>query len=125
MWAWLLQLIPGVFTTINGITSAISNEKIAALNATSVQDQIAATERVNTLQAQRDVLIADSSHSSIDMWMRTAIAFGPMVILNKIFIYDKVLGLGSTPIGNSDYIWNVIMVVVGFYFLHSVASIFK
>jgi hypothetical protein len=119
---FLLGLIPGLFSTINGITNAITNEKIAALNATTDQERIASGERVTALEAQRDVLIADSSHSQIDMWMRTIIASGPTFILCKIFFYDKIFD-GTTQISTNDPLWNVIMVVVGFYFLHSLGSI--
>lgn len=110
---------------ITSISNAISNEKIAALNATTEQDRIAAQERITALQAQRDVLIEDSKHSNLDVWMRTLIAVGPTAVLLKIFIYDKILGLGSTSIGNSDRIWDVIMVVLGFYFVASTASLFR
>ena len=94
MWLGLLQLLPGIFGTINGITSAISNEKIAALNATTQEEQIAATERVASLQAQRDVLVADLSRSSLDIYIRSAFAIGPLVYLTKIYVYDKALGWG-------------------------------
>lgn len=125
MWSFLLGLIPSAFSTINGITSAISNERIAAVEATTKKEQIAATERANALTVQRDVLIEDSRHSNLDIWMRSVIASGPAFILCKIFFYDKALGWGTTEIGNSDYLWNVIMVVLGFYFLASTASLFR
>lgn len=129
MWATLLSLLPGIFTSLNTIAGAIANERIAALNATTDQERIQAQERISALQAQQAVLIADGQRSNLDIWVRSLIAFGPMVFLNKIFIYDKVLGLGSTELKNTDYLWNVIMVVLGFYFLHSlgttVARIFK
>lgn len=129
MWATLLSLLPGIFTSLNTIAGAIANERIAALNATTDQERIQAQERISALQAQQAVLIADGQRSNLDIWIRSLIAFGPMVFLNKIFIYDKVLGLGSTELKNTDYLWNVIMVVLGFYFLHSlgttVARIFK
>jgi hypothetical protein len=115
-------ILPGLFTTINGITNAITNEKIAALNAKTDQERIAAEERVTSLQAQRDVLIADSAHSNLDIWMRTIIASGPAFILCKIFFYDK-LGYGTTDIASNDPLWNVIMAVIGFYFLNSMVSI--
>lgn len=124
MLSFLLGLIPGAFSTINGITSAIANEKIASLNATTDQERIVSQEKISTLQAQRDVLVEDSKHSNLDVWMRTIIAIGPAFILCKIFLYDK-LGFGSTEIGNNDYLWNVIMVVIGFYFLSSTASLFR
>jgi hypothetical protein len=71
--------------TVNGITNAISNEKIAALTATTQQEQIASQERSNTLQMRRDVLIADATHGSWDIWIRSAIAIGPASYLLKIF----------------------------------------
>lgn len=121
MLPWLLQLIPGIFTTISSLTAAISNEKIASITATTAQAKIAADERVNTLEAQRDLMISDSQHSNVDMWVRTMIAIGPASYLCKIFLWDKVLG--SWTNGSTDSIdanlWQVVMVVLGFYFLYS------
>jgi hypothetical protein len=124
MLSFLLGLIPGAFSTINGITNAIANEKIAALTATTQQAQIASQERVATLQAQRDALITETSVSKLPIYIQTLIAAGPAFILCKIFFYDET-GFGTTTIPNDSSLWNVIMVVVGFYFLHSVASMFK
>ena len=118
MLTWLLSLIPGVFQTINGITTAIANERIAQLSATTQQEQIASQERIDTLQAQRDLFISESSHSSLDAWIRAFIAIGPSVYLTKIYIYDKVLGFGSTDPLDTN-LWSVTMAVIGFYFLYS------
>jgi hypothetical protein len=119
MWTILGALLPSVFTTISSITAAISNAKIAAINATTDQDRIAAEEEVATLQTKRDVLIADASQSKIDLYMRSLIAIGPAVYLAKIFIYDKVLQ--QWTLAETDKLdpnlWNVVMVVLGFYFL--------
>ncbi len=122
MLSWLLALIPGLFQTINGITQAISNERIAVVNATTDQERIAAQERLNTLDAQRDVLIAESAHSSLDTWIRAGYSIGPLFILSKIYIYDKVFD-GTTTL--SPELWNVIMVQIGFYFLYSGVRLFK
>jgi hypothetical protein len=112
-------LISGLFGTINGITNAISNEKIALITAKTQEEQIAANERIDQLRQQRDVLIADASHGSWDIWVRTLIAIGPAVYIAKIFLWDKVLG--SLTHGSTDpldpNLWNVVMVVLGFYFL--------
>lgn len=113
MLSFLLGLIPGALTTINGITNAISNEKIAALNATTDQERIASLERVSTLQAQRDALIASTNRSSLDIWLRTAFAIGPLTYLSKIFIYDKVLALGSTDPLDPN-LWYVVMSIIGY-----------
>jgi hypothetical protein len=118
MLSFLLGLLPSALTTISGITNAISNEKIAALNATTQQEQVAATERVATLQAQRDLLIAQSNKSILPTLIAFSFAIGPMIYLNKIFIWDKVLQMGSTdPL--DPHLWQVVMVILGFYFLHS------
>jgi len=125
MLSTILSLLPGVFSSLNNISAAIANERIAALNAKTDQERIAAEERQAALEAKRDVLIEDSKHSKLDILMRTLIASGPAFILCKIFFYDKGLGWGTTEIGNNDYLWNVIMVVLGFYFVTSVASFFR
>jgi hypothetical protein len=125
--SWLLSLLglaKPLLNTIDGITTAIANEKIAALNAVTDQQRVASQERINTLQAQRDVLIEDSKHSNLDVWMRTIIASGPAFILCKIFFYDE-LGFGTTDIPNTSNLWNVIMVVLGFYFLATTATLFR
>jgi hypothetical protein len=131
MLSFLLGLIPGAFTTINGITNAIANERIAGINAVTEQDRIGSQERISTLQAQRDVLIADSTHSNIDLWLRFFIAIGPATYLTKIFLWDKVLQTwtqGSTDPLDPN-LWTVVTAVVGFYFLYSgavgVAKIIK
>lgn len=112
-------LISGAFGTINGITSAIANEKLAQITATTEKERILSGERVSTLEARRDVLIADAAHGSLDIWIRSSIAIGPALYLLKIFLWDKVLG--AWTYGTTDpldpNLWQVVMVVLGFYFL--------
>jgi hypothetical protein len=134
--SWLLNLLTGGFftsvtSTINSITAAISNEKIAALNAKTDQERIAAEERASQLQSQRDVLIADASQSKLDLYVRSLIALGPTSYLIKIFLYDKVIGSfvgcgvkdapGYCAHYNTDpldpNLWTVVSVVLGFYFI--------
>lgn len=129
MWAILTALpalISGMFSTVNGITNAIANEKIAALTATTDQDRIAAQERVNSLSLQRDVLVADAQHSKLDLYMRSMIAFGPACYILKIFLWDKVLAAWTN--GRTDPIdpnlWTVVMVILGFYFVTTTARMF-
>ena len=121
MWSLLLGLIPGLLTTVNGITAAISNERIAHINAATDQEKVQIEERIKTLEAQRDVLIADSTHSNIDLIMRTILAAGPAFVLAKIYIFDKGLAWYDASTTLSPDLWNVIMVTIGFYFLHNTA----
>jgi hypothetical protein len=117
-------IIAGLFGTINGVTNALSNEKIALITATTQKEQIQAQERVNTLTLQRDVLIADAAHGSWDIWIRTAIAIGPASYMLKIFLIDKTFGfLFQTRTDDlSPELWQVVMVVLGFYFLSETST---
>ena len=128
MLSFLGLLLPGLFTTISSITNAIANEKIAQLKAITEEDKIASQERINVLEAKRAALLADSQHSSLDMWVRAGLAVGPATYITKIFLWDKVLKLGATDPVTTDQ-WQVLMAVVGFYFIYSgataVARIFK
>lgn len=118
------SLIGGLFGTINGVTKALSDAKLAQIKATTQEEQIHAQERVSALTLRRDVLIADAAHSTIDMWMRVGFSIGPIAVLIKIFVYDKALGqwtFGHTD-QLGDALWQVIMVELGFYFLYTSAT---
>lgn len=127
MFSWLLALLPSVFTTISSITAAISNAKIAQINASSAEEQAAIQAKIDQLQSQRDVLIADSSQSSLDMWIRAGFAIPLMLYFGKIFAWDKVWASWPTyttdPLETNN-MW-LATAVVGFYFLYSTAKIFK
>jgi hypothetical protein len=111
---WLLGLIDPISRVINGLTEA----RKAEANAKTDQERIHAQERIKALEAKRDVLVAEANDVS-NRRMRMFIAFGPALYLNKIFVWDKVLG----PIthGRTDpldeNLWWVISAVIGFYFL--------
>jgi hypothetical protein len=116
----LLSLLPAVFTTINGVTNAISNERLKLIDAKTEQERIATQERITSLQAKRDVMVAESQGSKLNASMRFILALGPCIFLTKIFLYDKVLGWGSTDSLDPN-LWNVVMATIGFYFLAETA----
>lgn len=145
----LPSLLGGLFKSIDGITQAISNERIALIGATTDRERIEIGERIAALTSQRDVLVADSAKSNWDMYMRLLIAFGPMSYLETIFFWDKVMGKFAGCSGHTtpDQIgslfgievqckmfetdpvtpeqWYVVLVVLGFYFVHSTVGLFK
>lgn len=141
-WLSLIASIPsilgGLFGTLNGITAAISNEKINAQNAATEQERIHAQERVNTLQARRDLMIAESAHSNLNIIVRSFIGGAVATVLMKLLVWDKVVGslVGCAGKGigasmpctsfNTDPLdsnqWQVIMVVLGFYFLYETST---
>lgn len=135
----LPALLGGLFKSIDGITQAISNERIALIGATTDRERIEVNERILSLTAQRDVLVADSAKSSVDMWMRVFAASGPCSYVTKVFLWDKVVGSfvgcsGHTLPGTcetfitdpvTDQQWYVVLVVLGFYFVHNTVGLFK
>jgi hypothetical protein len=124
----VLGLLPTIANTITSITQAIANEKIAAIGAKTDQERIEAEERVKTLEAKRDVLISEIGHSNWDLIMRVLLAMPVAIVMTKIFVWDKVFGIGTTYMAEPQ-LWNYITAVAGFYFLYSgamgVTKVFK
>lgn len=127
----LISIIPNAFKTIDNITNAISNEKIAALNATTDQERIRANERVSTLQARRDVLIAEAGVSKANLIIRSVMALPVALVIWKLLAWDKVMGslvgcsmaaAGTCGMFTTDPLddnqWRIIGVVTAFYFLY-------
>lgn len=116
----LLSLLPGLFTTVNGITSAISNERLKLISAKTDQERIQSQERITSLQAKRDVLVAESGRSNINAIIRGSIGGSVAFLLAKLYVWDKALG--SWTHGSTDALdpnlWNVIMATIGFYFVY-------
>lgn len=129
-------LISGFFGTINGITKALSDAKIEQIRATTQEEKIHADERVRTLEGRRDLMIAESTTSKLNIYVRSAIALGPASVLLKIFLWDKVVGSFAGCAGRQlpgtcqtfltdsldPNLWQVVMVVLGFYFLYEGAT---
>lgn len=117
---WWLSLIPGLFNTVNGITSAISNERLKLIDAKTDQARIATQERITSLEAKRAVLVAESGRSNINAIIRGSIGASVAFLLAKIFVWDKALGDYTS--GHTDpldaNLWSVIMATIGFYFVY-------
>lgn len=115
-----LAFILGMMDPIEKITEAIVKARADSLNATTEQEKIEAQERVQTLQTRRDVLIAEAGVSRANMIVRSLLAMPVVIVLWKIFVFDKALGQWThwRTDDLSPELWNVIMIVIGFYFLY-------
>ena len=118
----ILGLIPGLFTTVNGITKAISDERIQKIKAKTEEERIQADERIKTLEAQRQVLLSKTSHWETRLMM-FLYGIGPAVVLTKIYVYDKAFGQWTHGVTDKldDNLWWVITAQIGFYFLAATA----
>jgi hypothetical protein len=127
----MLAFLLGLIDPISRIAAKIADYKVAAKNAETDKERIAAEERVKTLEARRDVLVAESG-SRWNTITRAALTIGPGCYLTKVFLWDKVIGsfVGYTP--NifwtdplDDNLWKVTAAVIGFYFLYDIVSRLK
>lgn len=123
---WFLNLITGglfnsISSTITNITQAISNQKIAQINATSEIEKAKIQANIDQLQAQKDVLVADSKsgYGWIDELVRVGFALPPMIYFGKIFLWDKVYGSwpNFTTDDLSSNVLYVVLAVLGFFFV--------
>lgn len=116
MWAFLFGLVD----PISRIVGKIADAKVELAKAQTDKDRIAAQAQVDTLQARRDVLVAESG-TKLNGFIRAGFAL-PFVIYNaKLVIWDKVFGLGRTD-GLSDELYHVELACIGFYFLYEVTA---
>ena len=103
----------------SGGISAIGEQLRAAyelkLKAQTDHEKLEADQRIQELQAQQSVLIAEQGNW-MTRWIRPAFAL-PFVIYNaKVVVWDKVLGLGVTDPLSAEFA-QMQMVMIGAYFL--------
>lgn len=111
----------GVITALANLGIGTIATKIAAAyeskqKAKTDQAAIAAEQRIKTLEARRDVMIAEG-HLPINAAFRAFIALGPAIYLFKIFVIDKVICSTCATDPLSPELWEVVRWVIGFYFL--------
>lgn len=129
-------MIAGLFTTVSTVSTNLANERINLQNATTEREKAIISERISALQQTKDVLVADAAKSKIDLYMRLAAGIGPISIVTKIFLWDKVVGSLAGCVGHltpaedkacaiftTDPVtteqWVLVGVVYGFLFVHS------
>ena len=118
-----LKIITG---PIESITKAIAAVKREEAKAQTDEHRIDAQERTKALEARRDVLIAESGDGT-NRLVRALLAIPIVILLWKLIVFDNVFGywLGWSTPPLSDDVWAIVLVVIGFYFLDSIASRFK
>lgn len=122
MWSWLASFIAGPF--INGALSAY-RERIAANNsqdakALQLLEAEIAAETAARAEATK-LLIAEQGHWYTAI-IRPLFALPFIIYAWKIVVWDKVLGLGTTPYGIDANFWSVFQIVVVSYFGASAAE---
>jgi hypothetical protein len=118
------SLFTGLFTTVNSVASAISNERISLINATTDRERNEIQERISALQATASALAAESAKSSIPMFVQLLMTLPWALYMLKVVVWDKMLQWGSTDT-LSPQEWYLCYVVYGFWFVHSIVGAAK
>lgn len=87
----------------------------ARLRAKNDAERIAADLRIQELERQRDVLLAEQG-KWYTAWIRPAFAAPFVLFAWKVVVWDTILGWGTTP-HLSQEMYAVMGVVIGAYFL--------
>jgi hypothetical protein len=103
-----------------GLLSPIIGLIKAFFGMRTAQAQTAADVENNRVNAQAGVQEAEG-HSPINAIVRALFAAPVAIYYAKLFLWDKVLGWGSTDALSSD-LTHVSWVVIGFYFLTTIRS---
>ena len=110
----------GFLTALLPIGSQLARAWEARQRAQTDAEKIAADERIKTLEMRRDVLVAESG-SRVNGFLRLLFVLPVALYVGKLFVWDKVLGLGATdPL--SPMMEGVLWTVVGFLFLDNTAG---
>ena len=131
MFLSVLGFITGLAGPIRDIAGKIADLKIAQVQASTDQEKAKINGEIEEARNRQLVLTAEAG-SRINAIIRGAIAFGPMIYLTKIFMWDKVIGsyVGYTenmfqtdPL--DDNLWKVVVAVIAFYFVYDIAARFR
>lgn len=118
MFKFLLSLI----NPLERISSDLKDAYTAKLNAGTDKERIAADERISTLEARKQIVLA-SSTNPVGRWV-CALYATPFIVYNaKVIVWDKVLGLGVTDNLSPDF-WYISGIVLGGYFIDSAVKRF-
>lgn len=127
----MLSFLFALINPLATVATEIAKAKIAMANAQTDQEKIAAEERVKTLEARRDMLIErgklqaeEAKVSPLNIIMRAVLTAPIAILLWKVYVWDKALGqwTGGRTDALSPELWQVVMAVVGFYFLYEATT---
>ena len=118
----ILGFFSGPFTQI---IKEIAETKRTIVNAQTEKERLENQEKLKMLERRADVLIAESRGSNVNSHIRAyGLTLPVAIVLWKIFVWDKALGqwTGGHTDALDPRLWEVIMIVLGFYFIYETAA---
>ncbi|MGZ3675737.1 MAG: hypothetical protein ACXVCO_15635 [Ktedonobacterales bacterium] len=117
------QILLGLIDPISKITGQLVDWQVKKQAALTDRAKIEADENIAKLQAQRDLMIAESK-TPINAIGRCVLMFPFAFFLWKVMIWDFSLGLGTTE-NPQPNLWTLLYLVFGFYFLTDLSKLWK
>lgn len=134
----MLTGLAGPLASIGQSIIDLNKARIAAENDIQRQELNAS---VSELEARRSVLLQEAANrftAGLNASVRLLLALGPVVLLTKLFIWDKVIGsfagcagqkLQACNVFVTDpldvYQWSVITAVIAFYFVYDITAKYR
>lgn len=112
MFNFLISLFSG---PLANISKDLKDAYKSKLDSKTEIERIAADERIALLEARKSSVLAAQS-DPVERWVRLGFALPCVIYINKLIIWDKVLGWGVTEALSSD-LTQVFWVVLGGYFI--------
>lgn len=126
----IIGLITGLGPLLIALGDKLAGLLIAKQQAKTQEELAKINQQIEEVHDKRAVLVAESG-SRINSIIRSIAALGPIIYLNKIYLWDKVGGSFAGCAGNSAQycntyfstdaidpnLWWVAFGVIGFYFL--------
>lgn len=131
----ILGAVTGLAGPISNVISKITDLKIMRAKADSDVARHLIDQQIEELHDKRAVLVAEAGNRTatiLNVSIRSLLALNIIVLLSKVFIWDKVVGAfvgcrgpaGRTvecvsygTDGLDPNLWWVVMAVIGFYFI--------
>lgn len=122
----ILSFLTGLAGPLSAIFGKIEDTRVALAKATNAEDKAKLTAAMDELHARQAILTAEIGSRLVAI-VRVLLALPVVILLWKLFVYDKALGQwthGHTdPLG--DDLWKVVTGVIAFYFLYDIAALFR
>lgn len=118
----MIGFLLSLFNPLSAIADKLAQAHVQKTNATTEQQRIAAEQRIKVLEAKRDVILKAQS-DPFERWVRIGFALPFVLYVAKVVVWDKLLGWGATDDMSGD-LWNILYIVLGGYFLDTVARRF-
>lgn len=130
----LLGFAKDAIGPLTDVFRKIEDTKVQLAQAANESEKNRLQAQLGTLEIQAEVLktqaalqAEESRTTRLNIMIRSWIGAGVAFLLTKILVYDKALGQWTH--GNTDrlddHLWYVIMMVLGFYFVHAAVGLFK